>query len=159
MALLDLTTIVSPATVQLAMGIIDSDIKEDDIKETGIYDELTVDVAMWFPEYAVLLTTDPLDTQSEEVQKLALKAYCKYFLCMRLSAAGQLGFYRKMSDGQNDDSRFVVDFELLYRKFEEAAAKEKANVLGIDTKYTPEILATVNVLFGVASPSEDVVDR
>lgn len=154
----DLTTVITPDKVKDQLGVGDADISDTRLINTGIYDDLQLELYDWFPNYEGLIldvTPDPAIV----AQKLAVQVYSKHFLCSRLAQSGDMSFYQSTGDGQNEDSRFSTDFSLLAQRFAVMADEAKAKALGITTQYTPESVSEVFVVFGISSPDEDVVDR
>lgn len=157
MALPDLSSVITPGMVKTQLGVDNTDIKDERIKESGLYDELLLDYFNWFPKVMDLLN-DNTGTQEIQMQQIAIKAYGKYFLCYKLALSGRLSFFQKIGDGENGDSRFSINWEDLLEDWKEEMAKAKSTALGIQTPLTPaEQLIQGTASFGISRPGFDNV--
>lgn len=158
-ALPDLSSIITPYQIKIQLGVDDTDIKDEKIKDSGAYDELLLDLSGWFPKFMELLNETTVTTEIQ-MQQIAIKTYGKYFICLKIALSGPLSFFQKIGDGENADSRFSIDWEDLIDNFEEQLAEAKAKALLIDTPLTPEkATLTGNSIMGVSVPSFDPVTQ
>lgn len=157
MAIVDLSSLITPSMVKIQLGVDNVDIKDEQIKESGLYEELLLDFYQWFPKVVDLIN----DTSNDEkvvMQRLAIKYYGKYFLCYKLALSGRLGFFQKLGDGENTDSRFDIDWDEMLANWQEEMDKMKSNALGIDTPMTP-VKPEVDgyAVMAISTPAIDVV--
>lgn len=159
MALPDLSSVITPSMVKTQLGVDNTDIADERIKDSGLYDELLLDYFGWFPKVMDLLN-DTTGTPEVQMQQIAVKAYGKYFLCYKLALSGRLSFFQKFGDGENADTRFSINWEQLIEDWREEMAKAKSTALGIDTPLTPdEEVVQGTAVFGISVPSFDNVKR
>ncbi|WHM52710.1 amino acid adenylation protein [Vibrio phage vB_VpaS_1601] len=157
MALPDLSSVITPSMVKTQLGVDNTDITDERIKNSGLYDELLLDYFGWFPKVMDLLN-DPSGTQEVTMQQIAIKAYGKYFLCYKLALSGRLSFFQKIGDGENADSRFNINWEEVLDDWKDEMAKAKSTALGIDTPLTPVTETTQGTaIFGISRPGFDNV--
>lgn len=157
MALPDLSSVITPKSVKIQLGVDDTDIKDEKIKDSGLYEELLLDYNSWFPKFLALLN-DASGTNDIMMQQIAVKSYGKYFLCYKLALSGRLSFFQKFGDGENADTRFNIDWDSLIEDWQTQMDIAKAQALGIATDMTPDKpSAQGTTLFGVVTPSVDVV--
>lgn len=157
MPLPDLSSVITPSMVKTQLGVDDTDIKDERIKESGLYDELLLDYNGWFPKVMDLLN-DATGTNEIMLQQVAIKSYGKYFLCYKLALSGRLSFFQKFGDGENADSRFSIDWEELLEDWAKQMDLLKSQALGIQTDLTPERpSAQGTAIFGISTPGTDVV--
>lgn len=157
MPLPDLSSVITPKMVKTQLGVDDVDIKDERIKESGLYEELLLDFNGWFPKVMDLLN-DSTGSNEIMLQQVAIRSYGKYFLCYKLALSGRLSFFQKLGDGENADSRFNFDWEELLSDWAEQMALMKSQALGIVTPLTPETPSSQGTaLFGISSPNTDVV--
>lgn len=157
MALPDLSSVITPKMVKTQLGVDDTDIKDERIKDSGLYEELLLDYSSWFPK-AVDLLNDATGTNEIMMQQIAVKSYGKYFLCYKLALSGRLSFFQKFGDGENADSRFSFDWEELIADWVKQMDLMKSKALGIDTDLTPDTpSAQGTAIFAISTPGTDVV--
>lgn len=157
MALPDLSSVITPSVIKTQLGVDDTDIKDERIKNSGLYEELLLDFYKWFPKVMDLLN-DVSGTQEIQMQQIAVKAYGKYFMCYKLALSGSLSFYQKIGDGENADTRYDIDWDQLIKTWEDQMDKAKTAALGIETPLTPatEVVSGA-ALFSIARPATDNV--
>lgn len=159
--ILNLSAIIPPSVVKLQMGVGKYDITEEQILESGLYDELVLDLYLWFPKYAELLNNISSDT-AVTMQQIAVKTYGKLFLCRKLAMTGRLAFWQKDGDGENKNERYTLDWSKVILEWEEEMDRARGTVLGIDTEFTPveekQAVSGANVV-GVSRPAVDSVRR
>lgn len=157
MPLPDLSSVITPKMVKIQLGVDDTDIKDEKIKDSGLYDELLLDFSGWFPKVLDLLN-DASGTSEIMMQQIAIKSYGKYFLCYKLALSGRLSFFQKFGDGENADTRFNIDWDNLLEDWTKQMDILKSQALGIDTDLTPDKpSAQGTAIFGVSTPATDVV--
>lgn len=158
MALIDLSIVVTPAVVRQQLGVDGVDITDEQVKNSGLYEELALDLYDWLPAYASLVN-DVSGSDAVDMQRIALKGYGKYFLCHKLALSGRLAFFQKVGDGENADSRFNFNWDHAISDWKEQMASMKERCLSINTSYTPEKV-TVSSYAGLAvsPPNTDVLD-
>lgn len=159
--ILNLSAVISPEKVRLQMGINKSEYQDEQLKDSGFYEELVLDLYTWFPKYAGLVNYNG-DNEEAAMQQLAVLTYGKFFLCRRLAMSGRLAFWQNSGDGENGDRRYALDWSKVIVEWEEEMVKAKQLALGIKTEFSPEeeraIVAGANIL-GVSAPGRDVVRR
>lgn len=159
--ILNLSAIIPPSVVKLQVGVGNADYTDDQLRDSGFYDELVLDLYTWFPRYAELLNSGSAE-ENVAMQQLALKSYGKFFLCRRMAMSGRLAFWQNTKDGENDDKRFNLDWSKVIAEWDDEIVKARMLTLGIDTEFTPqeprEEVSGANLL-GISRPSVDVVRR
>lgn len=159
--LLNLSAVITPVVIRLQLGVDNLDITDEQVVESGLYDELNLDFYGWFPRYGELFNS--LETSVEVLmQQVALKTYGKLFMCRKLALSGRLGFAQKVKDGENQDDRFSINWDKAIMSWETEMAEAKNTVLGIDTQYLPEDGQARPVgasILAISSPNTDVVDQ
>lgn len=157
--LIDLSIVIDPAVVRRQLGVDDLDITNEQVKESGLYDELLLDLYDWFPNI-VSLINDTSGSDAVEMQRIAVKSYGKYYLCHKLALSGRLSFFQKTGDGENADSRFNFSWDKSIADWEKQMASMKERTLSISTAFTPE--STTSAGFAgmmISSPATDVVNQ
>lgn len=156
-ALPDLSALITPRQVKIQLGVDDTDIADDKIKDSGAYEELMLDFYDWFPKFMDLIN-DATGTPEVQMQQIAVKSYGKFFVCWKVALSGRLSFYQKIGDGENADTRFKIDWDALIDDFLGQMATLKAKALAIDTPMSPAVKEVASFSsFGVVTPGLDNV--
>lgn len=147
------TPITTTAAVRLTAGIDVSEYPDSAFSESGVLEELEIDLNEWLGEaglsYVTIIGLGGTASTSPDARQdfLNLKKYAKYKLAMFVLNAMGLGFAKKLSDGQDSFERFAKDQEEVLRRFEEVSEEAKAAILaahGTDTQISSPLSGVSN---------------
>ena len=146
--------------VLIQLGVDTSEFSEQEFNNSGIQDELQLDLLQWFPQYQSL-SSDTAPDADIVAQKLALKIYCKVFCAEQIAITAPMKFIQQDGDGDNASKRFQSASSL--SDFKQDLANKRADmksaVLGYATIFSPTekaVSITTNFMAS-ASPAVDKI--
>ena len=127
--------IASTAAVRLTAGIDVSEYPDSAFSESGIMEDLEIDLKEWLGEadlnYVTIIGLGGAANAAPDARQdfLNLKKYAKYKLSMFILNSMGLGFAKELSDGQDSFKRFAKDQEEVLSRLEQVAEEAKAAIL------------------------------
>ena len=146
--------------IRYAAGVSEVEIGDEELENSGLDQELQLDVAGWLPSGT---TPDTLYSAAwnvaatlDDQQKLwAMAAYAKYFCALQLHVVGLVRFAKSITDSENEMQRDVRDTDELLNGLRDQANRHKTKLLEL----LDEEVSTASKfnLMGVSSPDYDPV--
>ncbi|ELA6946662.1 hypothetical protein RBG11_004265 [Vibrio parahaemolyticus] len=153
----DIVGVVSFNSLRAVLGVDTEDLSDAVIVYFELEPSINVDMSLWFTQWKEL--RDKVSkTDAEVLQFDALKTYLKYFCAYEVIISANFQFLQRKSDGEVESHRFKEDALLtLKNEYLARMEKAKANVLAVDTDFTPDASTGRFTLLRRGSPNTDVV--